>query len=1518
MSQSGGGAAINGFLYQIILHIDWLAKATLVASPHDHELRNARIVLEPPGGGDAVAQSEDRYRVEQYKTRPVSRTWSIRDLIPVLTDLRKAAPQGLPSNAQYRFVTNGRPGRMHAFDEFLDDVKASADPQQLDNRTRRDYGKCWKNVTNREFFEDMERQTRSKKGPAFQSTGIAFHHVLSRFRMEFHQDRQSRAAAIDRLLRSFVRQRATERAVRERLVSIIMERISDGTAVFDPHEIRTIFNTLGLNPERVRRFENLHSTLGTLTQRRLADRRYDAARDVRPAPEWMNDKPVLLITGESGAGKTWQLYRLLTATADESRIATLVPAAKSHEQLLTAAASDLAQRGLGDSSNPGIVEVSEMLRELNPDGNTPRALIALDDIRDPDVVRDLVRQDWTDWDMALALTVPNHVARALEYSDPGTFALHPVLDFTIDELDQYLDRCARQWSDLPPDLRSLLRKPILAGTFVDIPHDSFQTTPRTEYEILETFWTRIAEKGKPGDEGLVLALADRLVAGSSSPLARPAWLDLALNEDSVTRLAASGWVTCSDLGEVEFAHDRLLNWAAAKSLAHRFSAGRLNVEDIWASFKLTEKHSPSRFGYVPMDVLWLLAASESNAAPLARFLELLEDHPSFHADALYPLLVPTIGTRAGPVLIERLALLTGTPRDYRPTLIARSFRALAHQPDDRRRLQDVIQELLAKTSPVHQNAALAFLEVLPQPTTLPRLWQIHQQRHAALASRADYPSATEDYHASFSALRAGTPHDPAWLRCRILRNAAERTPAAELAYLLNALDHADAEDIWRDAAHHLFASVPEDKPRSLLLCIARFRDHSRVEFVVQHLSTTSDSANTAALTALTILDPKRAIQRLADVDDFDRYLSRGRWLPFLLRSHPALVHHRIRRIAETGTSTLRPIVELFGERVNQVDPSTLRTLLRSLKRMLRDDLQRVLTDVPPWLDRAIHFLAGIARLDLIAVLQAETEGELEQLIAEVACSRLRSNSNRVDHVVENARRVLVLTAGDALNTLIRREVESPHYWVRYAGLQWAWSSDDRAIIEQLVLIATRPLPPEVRADPLANHLTDVQRQSWFEFADSTKALAAHSADTELVGLLQETRVVDVVDDLPRLRAHAGPIPERLTDDSRCVLQNVDSAEDEILTALLIARISGDDALIPLTRTVLKRVPPHSAIAMHACFALQALGDSSDEFVHLARKLLDTQANRRYGLLALLGLGGRGCAVAADWFDNTDRTSAFDLPVLVTAIRALHANSATKPLALKLAVRLCRDKLFPIAPPYDIAAESLDPVLRPRIIEEAFATDTGTPTATLRAIEGLVKFDVAKAISACKHALQHAVTRDTKIPDLLLRIAPATAPGELFAIAVANDRKPLRESIGRALRHADSAVVSDIVTTALHGSKPERMTAAQMAAWLPTPDIAAALRSRLDDDRDMEVRRAVLDALDAHDREADILALLHAFPASNRRRRWCLLVSILESGDPFLLSDPTDDLWLGHVLADAPNAFALHSKRRLQIRKNSPS
>ena len=1515
MAQPGGAAAINGFLYQIVHHIDWLARATLDTTGDKDEIRNARLVLEPPCGGDAVAEAKDRYLVEQYKTRRTDRLWSLGDLIPVLSDLRKAVPQGLPRHAEYRFVTDGRGGQLDAFKAFLGDVQSSTGPQQLDSLGRRRYGQLWKNLTNREFFEDMERRTRPTWSKV-QPQDTLFHHLLARFRMKFQQTLAARAAVIDDMMRPFVQKRGTEGDIRRQLVAVVMERISNGSNVFEPHEIRAMFKKVGLNPDRVCRYNALHTTISALTKRRAAALRYAPDRDVRAAPEWPADKPVLLISGDSGTGKTWQLGRLLTAAAEDSRIATLVPAANTHEQLLSAAASDLAQRGLGDASNPGLVEVSEILRRMNPDGSTPRVTIALDDVRDADLVRDLVRQDWSDWDMALALTVPGHVARALVQSDAATIHVHPVDDFSTDELDEFLQRSGRQWSDLPSDLRRLLRKPVMAGIFVDIPHSSFSTTPHTEYEIFETYWERISVKGKLGDEGIVLALAGHVIDGKPYPLERRAWPGLGLTRDAMEGLSASGWIACSDAGEVEFVHDRLLNWAVAKSLAHGFSGGKWDIEGLWARLEAAERHSPNRFGYVPMDLLWLLAESAANAGPLACFVEHLEDRHGFGTELLYQFLLPTLGDRAVPILAERLAQLASASGDYRVALVARSFASLARQsPVDLQQLQKAVDELLASTSPVHQNAALAFLEVLPRPATLPRLWQIHQARHEALHAPHDNSNSTADYHASFSALRAGITHDPAWLRCRIVRNAEERSPASELAYLLNALDHKEADDIWRDTADGLFAGVPADKPRSLLLCVATFRDHSRIDFVLANLSNPEDSANTAALTTLAILDPREAIERLADVRDFDRYVSRNRWLPFLLRSHPTALRQRIRGLGDTHAQTLWLIAELFTERANQIDPATLRFLLDALRRTLRDHSPSVLEDVPAWLDKALDLLARIARNELLAVLREEADGELERMIAAVACSRLRSNSNVLDPVVENARRVLIMISGDGTTTLISRELESPHFWIRHRGLKWAWITDAAAVVELLVAIAMRPIPPDVRRDPLAHHLTDDHLQPWYEFIDATLALAAVAADADLVGLLEETLCVDVSDDLSRLRAHAGPMPKRLTNHAWRTLRTADGAKDETLAGLLVARLSGDTALIPPTRSTLRRVQPNSRIAMHACIALQMLGDSSKEFVKLARKLLDTKENRSHGLSALLGLGAEGCAMVGAWFENADRTSSLDPGVLGGAIRALYANAATRSLAIDLASRACREGKLPVDPPYDIAVESRDPELRERIVEVAFATETDTPTATLRAIEGLARVDLPKAIAAIKNALPHAPKAATRMCRLLICIAPETAPRDLLALAAAAKAKALREAVGRALRQADRPVVTTLLTTALRGSKPERQTAAEIAAWLPVPDIATALENCLNHDSDMQVRHAALDALEAHDREAAVLGLLRAFRTSAGRHRWGLLIAVLDAGDPHLLLDQNDELWLGRVLSDVPAAFSLVADRRLKQRMN---
>ena len=106
--------------------------------------------------------------------------------------------------------------------------------------------------------------------------------------------------------------------------------------------------------------------------------------------------------------------------------------------------------------------------------------------------------------------------------------------------------------------------------------------------------------------------------------------------------------------------------------------------------------------------------------------------------------------------------------------------------------------------------------------------------------------------------------------------------------------------------------VSASKPRSLLYCIARFGDREKLDFVIQHLSRSEDFAGGAALAALTVLDPKAAIDRLAEVPDSERYMSRNNWLPALLRAQPEMTRQRILKLAESDPKGRRHIEMLFG------------------------------------------------------------------------------------------------------------------------------------------------------------------------------------------------------------------------------------------------------------------------------------------------------------------------------------------------------------------------------------------------------------------------------------------------------------------------------------------------------------------------------------------------------------------------------------------------------------------------------
>lgn len=1505
MTQPGGPAAIHGFLYQILHHINWLAQVRLAGTLDGTRLTNATLFLEPQGGGDAVAEADDTYIVEQYKTRQ-SRAWSVADLISVLRDLRRSVPPSLPANAAYRFVTDGRPGRLDTFDTFLQAVRSAGSPRDLDNHTKHSFSNSV-TTTYRGFLDHLNAETTyraSKDDPAASADSLSVtFHLLGRFEMVFKVAAHTTAASLDQVLMPIAPPGRSVGDVRSQLVGLFLDRLAEGELRLDETSIDRLLTKADLRPDRLRELTRIAGTLLSLTQDRLSDR-YDPRLDVRPEPSWPESKPVLLISGASGSGKTWRLANLLKASARKGLAATLIQSVPKAQDVLTQAARDYWHHGLHETTDTSLGALANALQKIDPGTTFPRFTIAVDDVPNADVARELVRQGWIRLQMRLAMTVSDDVAQSLLQTDADAVHCVSTGNFTPCQLDELLRREGHTTRDLPPDLQVLLRSPILAGIFLRLRSSAITAVPHTEYQIFDSFWERIAISARRADFGAVLALADKICQARVHP-PRLAAIDAGLPETTVDRLCASGWVSTGETGEVGFTHDRLLNWATAKSLVRRYESRELSIHQL-ADILAGEDGDRTLFdrrmlGYVPMDVLWLLAADPARSKDLSPILVQLEHDAGDHGEAIYGELLPTLGRRAVPILRRRLDdIVAESPGDFRVHYIARGFAALANQAALEPGLH--LEPLLRSNVRDSQNVALVALAATPVPNLLDHIWGLHRDRTASLHDDND-PNRHTDYETSFSAMRAAVTLAPAWLVQHIGASASNARFASELAYLLCAMDHADAATIWRETSHVLMANVPSSKPRSLIRCVARFRDREQLDFLIANLSHQGDFAAGSSLAALAVLDPVAALDRLADVHDFDRYLVRNQWLPVLLQADRNLTRRRILELAEAAGDS-QPIVDLFWERPHEIDAPLLIAVLRDLECQLRARLNESLAAHTGWVGHRLDFLARVSSPLLLPTFEREAGGELERLILTFACGTLDSNSRIRNTARENAHVTLALIGGRAAAALIRRELASEHYWVRHSGLTWAaLFSGNRSIRRRLFDLATRPAGVAYSSGDLLERTLAI------------RLLAAQGADAALVKAIEFVGPDGTPSDLPSLRARNARIPRPYTAHARKILDSHDPTADALLVALVVAGVSNDPDFIPTALSTLRNADPDGQAARLACIALNSLDDTSDTFAGQADRLLRSSSNSSLGLRTLARIGEQGRTLIADWLTHLASSSPGQRTA-GEAIRVLYADPRLRPLAVEAAVDQCvRAGPFDDVP-FDIAAESPNSEIRERVHRAAFQHESISPNRRLLAIEGLAKFDNGSAIAACSPFLRSYPRSAPSLFRLLIRIAPSQALQVLTREAVTTHQESVRNAIGRTLRRLDPNSVSADLLRRLGGPAPDRVAAAGLAAWIPVPGVRAALVRCANSDSAHEVRIAASLALEAHDREARVVDLLGSLQEAVTRRKWSLLLAVLEAGDAHLLSDPDDSLSLGRVLSresDAP--FRYYANQVLRRRRS---
>ena len=69
-----------------------------------------------------------------------------------------------------------------------------------------------------------------------------------------------------------------------------------------------------------------------LLRRLREDYGYESAFDVRTRPAWPAERPLLVLSGESGQGKSWQLASIARHLSEEGELVLLLPRARSAQE----------------------------------------------------------------------------------------------------------------------------------------------------------------------------------------------------------------------------------------------------------------------------------------------------------------------------------------------------------------------------------------------------------------------------------------------------------------------------------------------------------------------------------------------------------------------------------------------------------------------------------------------------------------------------------------------------------------------------------------------------------------------------------------------------------------------------------------------------------------------------------------------------------------------------------------------------------------------------------------------------------------------------------------------------------------------------------------------------------------------------------------------------------------------------------------------------------------------------------
>ena len=487
---AGGPSTINGVLYQMLwaLHrLGTLTAKSAVVDDSTGQLTDVTIVLEPVDGGDQQEIQGSRRIVEQIKSRSSLRTWSLQEVIrEVLPDLYRAVDLACPDTT-YRFVTEGQPGEWKQVDAFFKSLQgrnASDDVlENLDNTKELKFRRSNRSAsqgmpepfwgsgpyTQRRLFERIVsalRENREVKQEPLELTHHKLWHLLGNFTFVGGHIFTGLQDTIDAWLRSVIDATEDLHTRRNALLLDLARRATAGNARIVAREFLTDHN---LNAIPLTNWLKIYQKAANHLERMLHLRGFDRRDEARPhsvataASHWTAERPILVLTGESGQGKTWLGYALLARVVAQGEVALLVDTTGRTDDDFNAAAATFWQEIVGHDNAPPFVRIRDRLRQCGPVHATRPLYLLIDRVIDHAEARRLARQPWEDWDIRLAVTCFPDVASTIREAARNRCEVVSVPDFSTEELHTYLaDAIGDSWPGIPADIRDYAAPPALS------------------------------------------------------------------------------------------------------------------------------------------------------------------------------------------------------------------------------------------------------------------------------------------------------------------------------------------------------------------------------------------------------------------------------------------------------------------------------------------------------------------------------------------------------------------------------------------------------------------------------------------------------------------------------------------------------------------------------------------------------------------------------------------------------------------------------------------------------------------------------------------------------------------------------------------------------------------------------------------------------------------------------------------------------------------------------------------------